>query len=150
MQIAIIKELWRYPVKSCGGESLSSALIGAGSVCGDWLSHWLGTPAQLKPRAPRSDSAFYALPNARTEQQIARELGLDPNEPLPHFGAFDEDVAAALQFNATSPGFLHDAFPGPWRSMSIAIWALTSESSSQAGLQSVTWCNCYNHNKGIQ
>ncbi|QIB66550.1 MOSC domain-containing protein [Kineobactrum salinum] len=176
MRIAIVKELWRYPVKSCGGESLNSALIGAGGVCGDrhwsvydpiapiirsakqwprllelraeylapssledygnavapvrltahdgsvyessdstacddWLSHWLGTPAQLKPRAPLSDSAFYALPNARTEQQIARELGLDPNEPLPHFAAFDEDVAAALQFNATPPGFLYDAFP---------------------------------------
>ncbi|MFO7553518.1 MAG: MOSC N-terminal beta barrel domain-containing protein, partial [Haliea sp.] len=38
MRIAIIKDLWRYPVKSCGGESLNSALIGAGGVCGD--RHW--------------------------------------------------------------------------------------------------------------
>jgi hypothetical protein len=176
MRIATVKELWRYPVKSCGGESLNSALIGAGGVCGDrhwavydpiapiirsakqwprllelraeylapssledygatvapvrltthdgsvcessdatacdnWLSDWLGVPAQLKPRAPLSDSAFYALPSARSEQQIAREIGLDPGEPLPHFGPFDEDVAATLQFNTTPPGFLYDAFP---------------------------------------
>ena len=151
MRIATVKELWRYPVKSCGGESLNSALIGAGGVCGDrhwavydpiapiirsakqwprllelrasvcessdstacdsWLTDRLGIPAQLKPRAPLSDSAFYALPSARSEQQIAQEIGLEPGEPLPHFGPFDEDVAATLQFNATPPGFLYDAFP---------------------------------------
>lgn len=176
MRIATVRELWRYPVKSCGGESLHSALIGTGGVCGDrhwavydpiapvirsakqwprllelraeylapssledygaavapvrltshdgqscessdagacnnWLSDWLGTPARLQPRAPRSDRAFYALPKARSEQQIAREIGLDPDEPLPHFGPFDADVAAALQFNTTPPGFLYDAFP---------------------------------------
>ncbi len=176
MRIAIVTELWRYPVKSCGGESLNSAIIGAGGVCGDrhwavydpippiirsakqwprllelrarylappslgdygdavapvrltapdgsfhessdlracenWLSRWLDTPAQLKPRTPRADSALYALPSARTEQQIAKEIGLDAGETLPDFGAFDEDVAAALQFHATPPGFLYDAFP---------------------------------------
>ncbi|MDO8863638.1 MOSC domain-containing protein [Haliea sp. E1-2-M8] len=176
MVIAFVKELWRYPVKSLGGESLSTAIIGAGGVCGDrhwtvydplapiirsakqwprllelraqylsspspedygdaiapvrllapdgnscessdlkacedWLTRWLDAPAQLKPRAPRSDRAFYALPGERTEQQIAGEIGLNAGEPLPEFGAMDVDVATVLQFHATPPGFLYDAFP---------------------------------------
>lgn len=174
--IAAVKELWRYPVKSLGGEPLDTADIGSRGVCGDrhwavydpvapvirsakqwsrllelraeyvavpgqedygesvasvrllsadgsscessdrractdWLSRFLDCPAELRPRAPATDRAFYALPSARTEQQIAQEIGLEAGEPLPEFGDMDVDVAAALQFHATPPGYLYDAFP---------------------------------------
>lgn len=176
MEIASVKELWRYPVKSLGGEQLDMVEIGDHGVCGDrhwtvydpiapiirsakqwprllelraeyladpgqedvgnrvapvrlsspdgttcesnnrracaeWLSRFLDCPAELRPRAPANDRAFYALPSARTEQQIAREIGLEAGEPLPAFGDLDTDIAAALQFHATPPGYLYDAFP---------------------------------------
>lgn len=176
MKIASVKELWRYPVKSLGGEKLDVADIGGRGVCGDrhwtvydplasiirsakqwprllelraeylatpgqedygekvapvrlrspsgstchssdgqtcsdWLSRFLDCPAELRPRAPAADQAFYALPSARTEQQIAREIGLEDGEPLPAFGEMDADLAMALQLHATPPGYLYDAFP---------------------------------------
>lgn len=176
MAIASVSELWRYPVKSLGGERLQVADIGDrgvrgdrhwavydpvapiirsakqwpallelraeyltepgqddygeqvaavrlqgpdGSTCdsrdptaiADWLRAFLDQPAQLKPRVPAQEREFYALPSARTEQQIAREIGLEAGEALPEFGDMDADIAAALQFHATPPGFLYDAFP---------------------------------------
>lgn len=176
MIIASVKELWRYPVKSLGGEALHTAQLGPNGVsgdrhwavydpvapmvrsakqwptllelraqylgmpglddygdavapvrllapddsycdsddleaCGRWLTRLLDQPAQLRPRAPRFDRDFYALPKARTEEQIAREIGLEAGEALPDFSSIDIDVATLLQFHTTPPGFLYDAFP---------------------------------------
>lgn len=174
--LATVKALWRYPVKSLGGEALSSALLGSGGVNGDrhwaiydpvapmlrsakqwpalltlraqylgspalddygesvapvrllapdgtvchsddrqacdrWLTAQLGRPARLRPRAPASERSFYALPHARTEQEIARETGLEAGDAPPDFSAVDTDVLAQLQSHATPPGYLYDAFP---------------------------------------
>lgn len=38
MQVGTVVEIWRYPVKSLGGESVPSAQIGAGGLAGD--RHW--------------------------------------------------------------------------------------------------------------
>lgn len=176
MMIGTVKELWRYPVKSLGGEPLQTANVVERSVHGDrnwavydpvapqirnakqwakllelraeyhrepgpddygdnvapvrlyapdgsycdssdlaacekWLTDFLDKPAQLKPRAPASDRGFYALPKARTEEEIRSEIGLEADDPLPDFSAVDADVMSVLAYHVTPPGYLYDAFP---------------------------------------
>lgn len=81
------------------------------SACREWLCARLGRAAELRPRAPAWERAFYALPSARTEEAIAREIGLEEDEALPDFNLEHADLAAVLAQHATPPGFLYDAYP---------------------------------------
>jgi uncharacterized protein YcbX len=40
-----VAELWRYPVKSMGGERLDEALVGEGGIAGDRVVHVSGRGA---------------------------------------------------------------------------------------------------------
>ncbi len=174
MTLGTVAQLWRYPVKSLGGESLQQVEVARHGLAGDrhwavydpqapvirsakqwpqllalhaayqgepgaedrgtavapvrlfdaagescdsaadcdaWLQARLGHSAQLRPRAPLAERSFYALPGARSEAEIARELGLEEGEALPDFDPGDGDVLAQLASHATPPGFLYDAYP---------------------------------------
>lgn len=175
MLIGHLKELWRYPVKSLGGESCEQLELTAAGVVGDrhwavydpqapmirsakqwpallslqaqylgqpgaedygegvapvrlisaegdhcdstdleacaaWLDRQLARPAQLRPRLPAAERAFYQLARPRTEAQMRREMGLAAGEAMPDFSKDFEEMSFLLDC-VTPPGQLYDAFP---------------------------------------
>ncbi len=60
MQIGTVKELWRYPVKSMGGERLDAATVGSGGIANDrgWALQETATGKVASAKNPR---AFRAL-----------------------------------------------------------------------------------------
>ena len=175
MVIGHIKELWRYPVKSLGGESCQQLKLAERGAVGDrywavhdplepeirsakqwpkllglrarylrepgaddygvdvapvrltnaegdffdstdfegcaaWLSEQIQHQAQLLPRAPESERDFYRLAHPRTEEALARELGLNAGDEMPDFNVENEELAVLFE-HTTPPGYLYDAYP---------------------------------------
>lgn len=177
MYLGKLLQIWRYPVKSMGGECIDTAVISSNGLAGDrcwavidadtreichakrWpellnfraslradegllasgygdevpnvdihcpggsvlvgrdtdieqqLSSQLKRPAGLAPLAHPGDRDHYRLANARTEESIAKEMQLLPNEPVPDFFATPEEIMLALAECVTPPGTYVDAFP---------------------------------------
>ena len=176
MQVGTVKELWRYPVKSLGGERLAAARVAKGGLVGDrvWafadaasgeirsakqlprllglraefapgaepapesfgdavapveivgpdgaryaardpgsqaaLSAAVGVPVRLLPLAPPEDREHYRLRAPRSGPEIARQMALQPGEPLDFSGTPPELLRTLLEY-ATPPGSHVDAYP---------------------------------------
>jgi len=177
MQVGTVKELWRYPVKSLGGEHLGAARVSKHGLVGDrvwafvdaasgeirsakqiprllelraefaagaepapesWgdsvaaveivgpdgaryaardpgaraaLSAALGAPVRLVPLAPPEDRTHYRLRSPRGGAEIAAQIDLQPDEPMPDFSATPPELLETLLEYATPPGSYVDAYP---------------------------------------
>ena len=177
MQLGIVKELWRYPVKSLGGEPLESARLVRRGMLGDrtwafvdaasgairsakhfpkllgfrartapgeeprpetWgedvaaveiegpdgarylardpaaqarLTAAIGAPLRLVPLAPPADLAHYRLRKPIDAGEIAAQMQLQPDEPMPDFSGTPAAMLALLAEYATPPGSYADAYP---------------------------------------
>src|SRR5262245_12619031 len=176
-QVGTLRELWRYPVKSLGGERLAAARVSKQGLVGDrvwafvdaasgeirsakqiprllglraefaagaepvpesWgeavaaveivgpdgprtragdpgaqarLSAALGTPVRLVPLAPPEDREHYRLRAPRDGAEIARQIDLQPGEPMPDFSGTPPELLRQLLEYATPPGSYADAYP---------------------------------------
>ena len=86
MNIGTVQELWRYPVKSMGGESLAAAAIGSGGITNDrgWALQESATGKIASAKNPR---AFRALLDFAGERQPARRRWQGRDGSLQHVGA---------------------------------------------------------------
>ncbi|HLG87836.1 MAG TPA: MOSC N-terminal beta barrel domain-containing protein [Alphaproteobacteria bacterium] len=78
----------------------------------EWLSAQLGRAASILPRAPASRKEHYRLARGhRDPAEIAADIELLSDEPLPDFSAPTDAHLAQLQIYATPPGSYVDAYP---------------------------------------
>ncbi|RFB83122.1 MOSC domain-containing protein [Rhizobium leguminosarum bv. trifolii] len=98
--IGIIEEIWRYPVSSVGGESLSSARLGANGVLGDRI--WcLVDPETNKPASPETDERWRAALFLRSRLgDTVPEVGFPDGE---WFTVTDERLSPRLERHFSFP-----------------------------------------------
>ena len=116
-----VAEIWRYPVKSLGGEMLNSATLGSGGIPGDRLVHVRGPRGLL---TGRTRHALLTL-GARTGST---------GEALVEGHPWDSPEAAAQIAAAAGPGALLVRDPAPERFDVLPLLVATHTEIARLGV----------------
>lgn len=115
-----VRGLWRYPVKSLGGEALATAQLGADGVAGDRLVHVRGDRG---PLTGRSRHGLLTIPAATGPDGVAQVAG----QP------WDSAAAATVVREHAGPGASLATYDGPERFDVLNLLVATDGAVAELG-----------------